>query len=151
MKVLQPKITTDQKSSSYVVVTPPRIARSLSKNFVLCRRADFIFNFHLLTKMKVFYIVWLCPAESRCSKVIGRLQDNCQRKNLGGKIYFAGPRSSVDRVSASGAEERSSSLRGGAANKGTACRRFLCLIMHTVSFLYTIGLCITSGCFYFSR
>lgn len=31
-----------------------------------------------------------------------------------GKIRFARPRSSVDRVSASGAEERSSSLRGGA-------------------------------------
>lgn len=30
------------------------------------------------------------------------------------KIFIARPRSSVDRVSASGAEERSSSLRGGA-------------------------------------
>jgi hypothetical protein len=34
-----------------------------------------------------------------------------------GKIPFASPRSSVDRVSASGAEERSSSLRGGAQKK----------------------------------
>ena len=35
-------------------------------------------------------------------------------KMLCDKIFIARPRSSVDRVSASGAEERSSSLRGGA-------------------------------------
>lgn len=42
-----------------------------------------------------------------------------------GKIRFARPRSSVDRASASGAEERSSSLRGGASQIRPGWRIFL--------------------------
>ena len=83
------------------------------------------------------------------------LQDNCQEtrpdaSGLYGKISFDSPRSSVDRVLASEAEDRSSSLRGG-TTKSPLVSGFFYLInclAHTIPFLDTIDLCITKIFFF---